>query len=177
MKKWALLGLLVLIATIPAGAASGGEELTTIRAVGRFNVEINEALNIAFRFAPQAVTVASGDEIRFSNRTFDEPHTLTIAKKSELPTNVRQVFNCGGPGTACEPARGHVDENFNPIPGKEVLNAGPAGLNQKGDSLFVHPRGERGQRITAVVSAPNGTNLPYVCAVHPWMQGVIRVRG
>jgi hypothetical protein len=30
--------------------------------------------------------------------------------------------------------------------------------------------------VTAMVSAPSGAQLSYLCAIHPWMQGSIFVR-
>jgi plastocyanin len=41
-----------------------------------------------------------------------------------------------------------------------------------GDSLFQAP----GKNVSAVVSAPAGTTLYYLCAIHPWMQGKIVVK-
>jgi hypothetical protein len=29
--------------------------------------------------------------------------------------------------------------------------------------------------VSAVIDAPVGANLSYVCALHPWMQGTIEV--
>jgi plastocyanin len=54
-----------------------------------------------------------------------------------------------------------------------VLNKGAPGLDRDGDSLLIAPR--RGASASAVVSAPAGTTLYYVCTIHPWMQGTIKV--
>jgi hypothetical protein len=55
-----------------------------------------------------------------------------------------------------------------------VLDKGQKGFDTRGDSLFLAPAGPH-KRATVVVSAPAGTTLYYVCAVHPWMQGEIVV--
>jgi plastocyanin len=177
LRRFAIFGSVLLLATAPTTIAAANNRPTTIAAVGSFEVRINQSLDVTFRFAPGSVSVKSGSQIRFVNRSgFDEVHTLTIAKRRELPRTIDEIFNCGGPGTACEPAQGHVDENFEPIPGNEVLKDGRPGLNRVGDSLFVGARGSEGARLIARVRAPAGTNLFFLCAVHPWMQGVIRVR-
>jgi hypothetical protein len=53
-----------------------------------------------------------------------------------------------------------------------VVNAGKPGLNQPGDSLLIdadHP-------VTrARVTASPGTTLHFICVIHPWMQGKLRV--
>jgi plastocyanin len=166
------------VAVVAIGAALAGGERKRVDAVGGFSFEPNKFLQIGFRFAPGTTTVRSGQRITFRNRTEGgEPHTVTIVRRSELPRTIDELFNCGAPGTPCELARGHVDENFNPIPGNEVINVGRAGLNTRGDSLFLAPQGEDGDTITAKVSAQPGTNLFYLCAIHAWMQGKIEVRG
>jgi hypothetical protein len=46
----------------------------------------------------------------------------------------------------------------------------PVGLI--GDSIII----EHGQPVTVTITAPPGTNLYYLCAIHPWMQGVLQVK-
>jgi len=41
-----------------------------------------------------------------------------------------------------------------------------------GDSLLMLP----GHSISSVITAPPGTTLYYLCAIHPWMDGSITVR-
>lgn len=172
-----VLLLTVVIATVPLSGASAGDRgptSATVEAVGGFEVEINESFTNTFRFDREKVKIRSGGTVTWKNKTgFDEAHTITIATGASLPSTIDEIFNCGAPGTACAPAIGHVDADFNPIPGMEVLNAGLPGLNEVGDSLLLAPGGE----ISAVVSAPAGTRLQYLCAIHPWMQGEIKVKG
>jgi hypothetical protein len=56
-----------------------------------------------------------------------------------------------------------------------LLNKGQAGLNTVGDSIAIHPDPKH-KSITTKVTAPAGTTLYFVCAVHPWMQGKIVVK-
>ena len=179
MRRATKLALLVpvAIAAVPLSGASAGNRgptSATVAAVGGFEVEINDSFTNTFRFERDTVKIRSDGTVTWKNQTgFGEAHTITIATEASLPSTIDEIFNCGAPGTACEPASGHVDANFNPIPGKEVLNAGPLGLDEVGDSLLLAPGGE----ISAVVSAPAGTELHYLCAIHPWMQGKIKVKG
>ena len=55
-----------------------------------------------------------------------------------------------------------------------VLNKGPEGFDEEGDSLALAPKGPH-KSGTVVISAPAGTTLYYMCAIHPWMQGKIVV--
>ena len=63
------------------------------------------------------------------------------------------------------------------MPGVIEYNAGAAGFdtmgdaNTAGDSLFIAP----GQGGSLKVTASKGSKLTYFCAVHPWMQGKIKV--
>lgn len=146
-------------------------EDNTIAAVGGFEFEPNEEFVNTFRFEPEKTRVRRGTEITFVNQTgFDEVHTLTVVDKNELPETIDELFAC----PACELAQGHVDENFNIV---EVrLDVGEPGLDTRGDSLAVGPRGAANDTITAEVTAAKGTRLSFLCAVHPWMQGKIRVK-
>lgn len=129
-------------------------------------------------FAPGTVRVKSGDSLtfKFGDTKAMEPHTLTIVTKSDLPKTGNQVQNC----KPCERyATPHLknpkappDQN-NPIV-HWTLDKGQPGLDTVGDSIAIQQPGPH-KSITATVSAPAGTTLYFVCAVHPWMQGKIVV--
>jgi hypothetical protein len=87
---------------------------------------------------------------------------------------VEQVENC----KACRLATGHLKHpRAEPGPTNPIvhwtLNKGQPGLDTVGDSIAIQPGAHK--RITVQVSAPSGTTLYFVCAVHPWMQGKIVV--
>ena len=129
--------------------------------------DINGAAMATFRFAPEVLTVASGTEVTW--RHLDkgsDPHTITIVtSRSHLPHDF-EGENC----KPCQAAqRGHFRRG-RPVP---VLNKGRPGLDREGDSLFQAPK--RGATVSAVISAPAGTTLYYVCIIHPWMQATIKV--
>ena len=55
-----------------------------------------------------------------------------------------------------------------------TIDKGQSGLDTVGDSIAIQPGAHK--TISATVSAPSGTRLYFVCAVHPWMQGKIVVK-
>ena len=53
-----------------------------------------------------------------------------------------------------------------------MVNVGRPGLDQPGDSLLIDAE----QPVTrARVTADPGTTLHFICAIHPWMQGKLKV--
>jgi plastocyanin len=99
-----------------------------------------------------------------------DDHTVTISTKAGLPTSFES------PCPACRVAAGHLKNPNNPGAGIKtyVLNKGEPGLDTVGDSIALAPKGTHA-KYTITISAPAGTTLYYVCAVHPWMQGKIVV--
>ena len=168
----ALLAIVVsgLLCLTMAGSVSAGPN-RTVGIIGAEHFVPNAMIQATLRFAPGPITVARGDTVTWVNET-DEPHTITVLDAADIPTNVGEVFGCGAPGAPCFAAlAGHLATN----PPTIVLGGGAdgtAGLDGVGDSLLVFPDGS----ISAEVTAPSGTTLDYLCAIHPWMIGSIRVR-
>jgi hypothetical protein len=52
------------------------------------------------------------------------------------------------------------------------VDVGAPGYDQPGDPTFVAPHA----RVSFKVTAPAGTTLRFICAIHPWMQGRIEIR-
>jgi plastocyanin len=139
-----------------------------VASLGDFRTKINRNIRLTFRFAPGHIEVDRGDRVTFVNAArLQESHTMTIARKSELPTNIEEIFGCGASGSACAPAGRHNGGNLK----LEDDNDGERGLDGVGDSLFQ----SRNRSISRRVTASSGTRLHYVCAIHPWMQGHIKV--
>jgi hypothetical protein len=83
-----------------------------------------------------------------------------------IPTDVEEVFGCQAPGEPCGDAlAAHVG-------GGPLIDVGSPGLDAPGDSLLFFA----GESASATISAPAGSTLFYLCAIHPWMQGSIIVR-
>jgi plastocyanin len=182
-----LSGLLVCVLAASVWAAvalaqpgsSHAKVVTILAKDAGLTISPNKYMQDNMSFSPGTLTVKSGDSITFK---FDgpksmEPHTLTIVRKSDLPRTGAQVENC----TACERlASGHLKnpkappDQGNPIV-HWTLNKGKPGLDTVGDSVAIQEPG-RHKSVTVKVSAPAGTTLHFLCAVHPWMQGTIVVK-
>jgi plastocyanin len=125
----------------------------------------NALIQSTLKFIPGPVRVASGGTLTWvdADQT-EEPHTISIVDKSDLPTDTEEVFEC----PVCQEIfEGHfAGGGFNP-----VVDVGEPGLDSRLDSLFLDPGGQ----VSAEVSAPSGTTMYYLCAIHPWMQGSISV--
>jgi plastocyanin len=139
----------------------------------------NKYIQDNMAFSPGTVTVKSGESLtfKFGDTKSMEPHTLTIMRKSDLPRTGAQVENC----RACQQyATPHL-KNPKAPPGEQnpivhwTIDKGQPGLDTLGDSIAIQQPGPH-RTITAKVTAPAGTTLYFLCAVHPWMQGKIVVR-
>jgi plastocyanin len=167
VRRWialvASVGLLGALMVGSTTAASG----RTVRVTGSEQFIPNAKVMATFRFAPGPLSIRSGETVTWASDTPTEPHTISVVAKGDLPTRIDQVFACVVCNTILA---GHFPNGFNnpPVP---VLHAGGPGLDAVGDSWLLAPGGT----VSARVSAPAGTTLHYMCAIHPWMQGTITV--
>jgi plastocyanin len=180
LRKWWFAGGLVVVL---AGAAGSGLALAsssaggaTIKTFSKDTVAINKYIQSGDRFAPGTIKVKSGATLTFEYGDREqEPHTLTIVPAAQLPKTLQQVENCrvcqvyGAPHL--KNPKAPPDQN-NPIV-HWTLDKGQPGLDAVGDSLAIQPGAHKS--IREIVSAPAGTTLHFICAVHPWMQGQIVV--
>jgi hypothetical protein len=111
----------------------------------------------------------------YDGKPGDEPHTITVVSVKDLPKTSAQINNC----TICnETAAGHL-KNPKAPPGPTndiahwIVDKGKPGLDEAGDSIAIE--GAKHKSISIKVTAPAGTVLHFICAVHPWMQGTIKV--
>jgi plastocyanin len=155
-------------------AAPGSPSKAKITIRGGESFKPNAFVTDTQRYVPGTTPIRSGGTVTLTNAT-DDPHTLSIVKRSELPRTVGQVNNCSVCGTITQ-AHG-VDPNGPPTEGPPpipVVDGGAAGFDQPGDSIFVGPKGS-GSTVKFKVTAKAGTTLHYLCIIHPWMQGRFRV--
>jgi plastocyanin len=186
MRKLATLTALVFVALSSSVVLGSADASRTVELKGTEHFVPNAVINADFRFSPGPLSVKSGDVVTWQNTiTSPEPHTISIVKGSDLPTNVGQVFNCGAPGTACFTIlMCHFPAGFAPGGGPPPVinptcgNAKFGNLAAVGDSFLIPPPGvgpPSAQTVTAKITAPAGSVLHYLCAIHPWMQGEINV--
>jgi hypothetical protein len=174
----AALGLLVALvvpslATAESTQAIPGEAVTTIE------MKI-EGKKMGF-FGPG--TVHQGEELRVVNKTKPSkvgPHTFSLVTKGSLPKTAKQRKSCFAPGHICLSIAEW--QHFNPKTekvGLQLADAGAPGwstmgsVKKEGDSWF---SGEKaGGSVEQKVTAKAGTTLYFICAIHPWMQGSLKV--
>jgi len=167
MRRLILVGMallaLALTTTVGLAAADRG-----VRTLGDEKVVPNAMVQATLRFTPGMIKVASGEQLTWTHDdNTTEPHTITVVEAFPEAT-LDAIFGCGNPGEPCaEALAAHFAGGFNP-----VVEAGAPGLDTPGDSLFLGDD----TSVTATVSAPSGTTLKYLCAIHPWMQGDIVVQ-
>ena len=160
---------------LAAGSASAAApKKNTITAVGGMKVKANAYVQDAQHWDADRYTVKSGDTVTLRDKsTENQPHTLSLVKK--LPKTPAQIMGC----EACGPLMAAHEANMETGEvGKEVVEAGAAGFDTggdkttAGDSVYLPPKG----KVTFKVTAKKDTTLNFVCAVHPWMLGTIKVK-
>jgi hypothetical protein len=180
-KKWramaagvplmALVAAAALVVPNVSAAESSEAAVTTI--------EIKmEGKKMGF-FGPS--TVHEGEMLRVVNDTMPSmggPHTFSLVTKGSLPKTKKQRKECFTPGKICMGIAGWYGLKGEEPPKNPIVEAGREGwdtmgtVTKKGDSYFF---GKKGASIEQVVSAKAGTTLYYMCAVHAFMQGSIKV--
>jgi plastocyanin len=138
---------------------------------------INKSVTDKMFFTPQTASVKSGQMLTFEydGKPGEEPHTITIVAAKDLPRTAAQINNC----SICnKTAAGHLkNPKAPPGPTNDIahwtVDKGKAGLDGPGDSIAIE--GAAHKTISIKVTAAPGTTLHFICAVHPWMQGTIKV--
>ena len=131
--------------------------------------------------APEFIN--SGEELTVLNETNARkvgPHTFSLVEPSLIPKTRNARQRCFTPKHICmsiahwHGVKGNGPVKQNPAkagePGWDTMGS----LTKKGDSWFtgVKPNASFAQ----TVSAPGGTTITFMCAIHPWMHGKIEVR-
>ena len=185
MKAWktrrvlvaAAVGVALLGLTGSAiGAGGKGPAKAKLSIKGKDSFKPNGYLKLGEFFAPGTVTIRSGGTVTMTNTT-DDPHTLSIVKRSQVPRTLEQVGNCSVCGTILK-AHGINPEGpptMGPPPIR-VVDVGVAGFDSPGDSTVIGPKASPGARVTFKVTSRPGTTLNFICAIHPWMQGRLLVK-
>ena len=136
-------------------------------------------------FFEGAKTVQAGATLKIKNLTNPKqvgPHTFSLVRKQERPKTRNQIKACakklkGICGAIVKwhdvnVQTGEIGENPVEV-GKNGWNL-EGNLKRKGDSWVAERKNESFKRE---VTAKPGTTLHFICAVHPEMQGKIKVTG
>lgn len=158
------------VAAIPAAAGSASKP--TIKIVGGPEFKINAYAKDTMRFKAAVTTVKSGGTVTVSNAS-EEPHSVSIVKKGDLPRTAKEIMGCFEDGPCGALGAAHEFPEGDGPPGKPVVDGGD-GINKPGDSVIINPKGA-GPATKFKVTAKKGTTLHYFCGLHPWMQARLKV--
>ena len=150
-----------------AAPALAAPKANTITAIGGMKVKANGYVQDDQRWDADKYTVKSGATVTLRDKSTErQPHTLSlIAKRPKTPA---QIMGC----KACGPLMEAHEANPETMEvGKTLVEAGAEGFDVAGDSIFLPPKG----KVTFKVTAKKGAKLAFVCAIHPWMLGEIKV--
>ena len=173
IRKTAVVALgLFALAAGPAHAAT--PKKNTITAIGGMKLKANEFITDDQRWDANVYEIKSGATVTLRDKSEDnQPHSLSLIKK--LPKTPAQIMGC----EACGPLMAAHEANPETgAVGKPVVEAGGEGFDTggdktaAGDSIYLPPKG----KVTFKVTAAKGSTLNFVCAVHPWMLGKIKVK-
>lgn len=182
----ARLRALVLVAStaVLALAISGPVSTAAVTPTGNTAVISMELTKGKLKFVgPEAVV--AGDQLEIVSKTNPKqvgPHTFSLVTKGSLPKTRKAMQSCFSPKKICLAiAKWH---GFNPKTEKitkNLVKAGPAGWStmgnatgKTGDSWFSGET-KKGTHVSQEVTAEAGSTLYYICAVHPEMQGSVKV--
>lgn len=173
----ATMATALFVLAAPGFAAGAEAPATGSTAV----IKIEESKGL--RFVGPA-SVHQGDQLEIVNDTDGRkvgPHTFSLVTKGSLPKTPSARKNCFTPQHICMSiAKWHGVKGEGPVKINPV-EAGPEGwstlgsTSKTGDSWFSGVK--KGGSFSQTVSADPTTTptLYYLCAVHPWMQGQIKV--
>lgn len=171
-----LAAALAAVAAIPALAAgahkSGGHKNARLVIMGGSSVKINKYEKDSVHWTPGTVAIASGGTLTIVNKSPDnEPHTFSIVQKGQLPKTLSQIESCAVCGAIAHAHGVNPEENPPGPPPIVTVDPKKDGFNEPGDSQFIAPH----QTVKVTITAKPGAKLNFMCAVHPWMQGVVKV--
>ena len=169
------------VAAVSASGSGSAESSATNLAVvkQKFSLEMkpNRYIMDRMRFNKDTYEVNSGGTLRVvNNKPQEGPHTVSIVRRRDLPTNANEAFNCRS-CNAIGQAHG-ADPNSDAPPEFPFVEDGkgqndPSNFNRPGDSGITGPR--KGSSFEVPVTAPAGSTRFFLCAIHPWMQAKLRV--
>jgi hypothetical protein len=179
--KVAIGGLCVAV-TVAGGAvaANGATAPTkvTIKEKQAFKMKPNRYFQDGLRWNKDTYTIKSGGTLHIVNNKADEgPHTFSVVRKKDLPTNAAEANNC----TICNKlgtAHGFPEDEGPPqfqFVENGVGQTTAPNVNRPGDSGLTGD-GTKGESIDLKVTAPKGKTLYFMCAIHPQMQAKVRVK-
>ena len=164
------------------GTAAAAPKKNQIRILGGVQVKLGKYVKDNQRFQAPKGKVRSGATVKVVNKTTTEdPHSISFTTKKFLPGTdfntaifplLGQAHGVPEDNPEGEPTILVVD-NGQPLAAGATLNVDtPFTDTVMGDSAFLPTK----DTFSFKVTAKKGTTLHYFCAVHPWMQGKLKVK-
>jgi hypothetical protein len=163
IAKVALLAATVTVVWLPAPSV-------TSAAPAAVTIDITGIRKPHFEASSKAIT--AGGALTIDDHTGGlGDHTFSLVKKSQLPTTKTAQRSCTHKGHICRAISKKWTNDDDTLsaagaPGWDKLGD----TKHEGDSHQFH-----GNQLTSVVSAQPGKTLYFMCAVHPFMQGKLKV--
>ncbi len=157
----------LVAAVVPALAGTrDAPRRASVTAVNRPDLRPNRDLGQTddLRWARGETRIKSGGALTLKNRTPGETHNFSIVTSRLVPRTRAAAENC----RVCRVINDRHDFSLGP-PRIAVVNRGRRGIDRSGDSVAFS--GTRRARVTA----RPGSTLNFICAIHPWMQGKLKV--
>lgn len=169
------IGLFTTAAAATAAGGAAAPSKATIKATSTgVKFKANRYIQDGLRWDKDVYKVKSGGTLHVVNGAADEgPHTFTVFKKSDVPKSFR-CPTCDKLGKAhgADP-ESDAPPKFNFLENGVGQDTAP-NVDRPGDS-GVTGMGKKGEFINLKVTAKKGTDLYFVCLIHPWMQGEVKV--
>lgn len=179
----AAAGVVAALGSGSAASADAGAGAAPTTTPPSATISMRGSAKAAPRFTG-STSIATGQVLRIRNLSNPKtigPHTFTLVTAAVVPRTPKAQKDCFTPGKIC--LIGATAHEFNPRTekiGKPLVEAGQPGWDKrftktvKGDSWYTETWRETFEQV---VSAKAGTNLKYMCLVHPEMQGTLKVTG
>jgi plastocyanin len=166
--------VIAMVATVSIGMVSA-DDGKKVDVKGLETFESNSLFLSNLRFAPENIKVDKEEKVTWTDNALTSvPHTITIVDPADLPSNFAEAYICNWDKRILGvdgPCLQFVDAHGGIPPTSPVVNVGRQGLDTPGDSIFLPPNSS----VSAQITAAPGSVLHYICIIHPWMQGTIRV--
>jgi hypothetical protein len=160
-----------------AANSAAAPKKVTVKEKYTLKMKPNRYIQDGMRWDKDVYTVRTGGTLTvLGNKLQEGPHSLSVVKKSQLPRNAKQAFNCKVCNSLGE-AHG-VDPNSEGPPKFQFVDNGTGqstapDLDKPGDSALVGLK--KGEKVKMKVTAKAGKTLDFVCILHPWMQARVKV--
>jgi plastocyanin len=164
----------LVAAALAVPALAAAPRNVQLKTIGGLKMVPNRQFVDSVHFNLDTVRIQTGGKVTLIDKS-KAPHSWSVVKAGQVPKNARQTEACFGKGPCDEIAVAHgainPDTGEDQEPTTPLVNVGKDGFNTPGDSVLIPP----GRKTSVKVTAPAGSTLNMICAIHPWMQNKVKV--